>query len=105
MTVDVDDCKLGGPVSAVKSVQKRIAEVVAIEPPTPMKRYLRCSQRKFESNIDRSVAPGNKLPGIPKAAKPNERSIAKVMEYDLSPFIRQRLEACEALPGGGLHAG
>lgn len=34
ITVYVDDLKLAGPTSAVKSMWKRVAEVVSIEPPT-----------------------------------------------------------------------
>lgn len=49
---------------------------------------------------DRSVALGNYLPGIPKAAKPGEGRKTKVMEYDMSSFIRQCLEGDESLPRG-----
>lgn len=36
MTVYIDDFMLAGPAGAAKSMWKRAAEVVSIEPPTPM---------------------------------------------------------------------
>lgn len=44
-------------------------------------------QPSFESYNDRSMTIGSNVPGIPKAAKPNEQKMVKVMEYDMSSFI------------------
>lgn len=101
MTVYIDDVKLVGSSSSVKSMRRRIAEVVLFEPPTSMERDLGCTQRSFETNMSQVVALRNNLPGISKSSKPNEERKLKVMEYDVMSLTGQCLHAYESLAGGG----
>lgn len=99
MTVYVVGFKLAGPCSSVKAMWKKIAEAVSLEPPTPMERYLGCSQTSFCSKTGLASAFGNGLPSVGKHKGLSALKKVRVMEYDLMSFIRQSLEAYESLVG------
>lgn len=100
LTVYVDDFKMSGRSKDLPQAWAKVAAAINIEKPTKLNRYLGCGHVEHHGNLkDSQAAPTQNFPGCPKpsAGKP---SPIKLLEYDMSSFVEQCVDAYVDLARG-----